>query len=94
LAGPKREAAINSLAITGDGKTLASAGADGRLRLWDLHSEKELFTLDEFKGCIDSVAFSPDGKTLAAAVWDQKGSKVYGWSINELGFALAESLRK
>jgi dipeptidyl aminopeptidase/acylaminoacyl peptidase len=63
---------FSAIAFAPDGKTFASAGGDGVVRLWDTAAGKELRRLplkdhpQEFSTC-ESVAFSPDGKTLAAS---------------------------
>src|SRR5262249_50494374 len=49
-----------------DGKTLASGGRDGAIRLWDVATWKECVSVQQSIDCrIDDMAFSPDGKTLA-----------------------------
>lgn len=65
------------LAISADGKRLATSGRNGLIQLWDLQSRKELLTLTGHGGNINSVVFSPDGSRLASAsgdgtakVWD------------------------
>jgi len=61
---------VRSLALTGDGKTLASgSGLEGRgeLKLWDVTTGKEKFPLKVDPRVAYSVALSPDGKTLAFA---------------------------
>jgi WD40 repeat protein len=62
LAGHK--AGVCCLAVSGDGKTLASRGLDRTIRLWDLDAGKELrhFELQEPRQ--GEVAFSADGKWL------------------------------
>src|SRR5262245_28677394 len=55
---------IRAVAISPDGSTLASAGGSvpepsAELRLWDLATGKERFSLIGHTGCIESVAFSP-----------------------------------
>ena len=61
---------INALAFSADGRTLATAGVDRCIRLWDLATAKELAST---KGdlWLKSVAFSPDGRWLAYAGADE-----------------------
>ena len=61
----RRNSAVDSVAFSPDGKTLATGNSDDTVHLWDVaHSPADQRALTA-TGPVDSVAFSPDGKTLA-----------------------------
>jgi WD40 repeat protein len=75
-------AVVSSVALTPDGKTLASGSYDTTIKLWDLTSGNETATLRGHTAGVYSVAFAPDGKTLAsgsqddtARLWDPASGK-------------------
>jgi hypothetical protein len=80
---PRQPHAIQCLAVSPDGKWLASGGGaankplPGDLRLWDLQARTLAATLAGHRRQVLALAFAPDGRTLAATdraadvkVWD------------------------
>lgn len=63
--------AVLSIAVSPDGKTLASASSDQTIRLWDLATGQAGHLLEGHTAYVYSVAFSPSGKILASGSWDQ-----------------------
>ena len=57
---------VRAIAISPDGRILASGGADNSIRIWDLATSELLGTLNKNDDEILSLTFSPDGKILAS----------------------------
>jgi WD40 repeat protein/serine/threonine protein kinase len=85
LLGHRPGQAINSVALSADGQTLATSCQDRTIRLWNMATGQELFILAEFPEQMmpGALTFSPDGKTLAAAVHFGEESLIYLWPSEE-----------
>ncbi len=80
-----QQGATMALAVSPDGKWVASGGHDFMLRLWETASGKEIRQFEGHTGSVLGVAFSPDGKLLASAsldktvrLWDMATGKPAG----------------
>ncbi|MFL5327460.1 MAG: WD40 repeat domain-containing serine/threonine protein kinase [Gemmataceae bacterium] len=69
---------VYAVAVTSDGATIASAGSDKMIKLWDAASGRQRLPLPEQAGPIYCLAFSPDNLMLASAGWD---STVRLWNV-------------
>ena len=70
---------VFDLAVSKDGKMLATAGGDKLVKLWDLETHKEIAKLEGHVAQVLSLAFNADGTQLASGgadfqlkVWDVK----------------------
>jgi WD40 repeat protein len=72
---------VLALALSADGRVLATAADDRTLLLRDLESGRMTRKIDRDVGVVSGLAFSPDGKRLASAsgslarLWDLEGGK-------------------
>ena len=63
--------AINTVALSPDGRQALTGGQDNMLRLWDLPTGLLLRTFDTGANRINAAAFSPDGKQLLSGGADK-----------------------
>ncbi|HKI36604.1 MAG TPA: sigma-70 family RNA polymerase sigma factor [Gemmataceae bacterium] len=61
---------MGQIAFAPGGKTLASAGYENVVRLWDVAGGKQTAEFSGHTALVLAVAFAPDGKTLASGSYD------------------------
>lgn len=76
---------VHHLALSPDGRTLASASKDRTVRLWNVDTGKVLHTLESHNAQVNLVALSPDGTMVASCSrdktvkwWDVTSGKLLG----------------
>jgi len=78
-----------TVALSANGKLLASGSGDGTVEIWKLDYGTLLFTLTGHKSGIESLAFSPDGTVLASGSGGYGGADTMNdytirlWSITD-----------
>ncbi|MEL6159428.1 MAG: caspase family protein [Cyanobacteria bacterium J06627_32] len=65
------QAAVTDVSYRPDGQQMATASADGSVRLWDVATQQALFEL-RHEAAVTAVSFSPDGRQVATASVDGK----------------------
>ena len=74
---------VTSVAMSPDGKKVASSSLDGTARLWDAATGKELLIFRGHTDAVWSVAFSPDGSRLMTSALD-KTAKIWDTASGRL----------
>jgi len=62
--------AVMDVAVSPDGKLVATGSLDGTAKLWDLATGRNQLTLFGHEGPVNTVAFSPDGRFVATVSGD------------------------
>lgn len=70
---------VLSLALTPDGRTVATHGKDGTVRIWDLPEGRLRHTFTAHSSG-EVAAFSPDGRTLALTAADDTAVAISLWN--------------
>jgi WD40 repeat protein len=77
LLGGYEGRVVHHLVVSPDGHTMASGGADGTVRLWELATGSPRAVFEGHRGPVFAIAFSADGKRLisgsadtTALIWD------------------------
>ena len=71
IAETLQPAAVYTVAVSPDDETLATAGNDKVVRLWNARTLTPKLQLEGHAGQINGVAFNHDGKRLASVGWDK-----------------------
>jgi WD40 repeat protein/serine/threonine protein kinase/class 3 adenylate cyclase len=71
---------ILAAAFSPAGGTLATGGGDERVVLWDVRTQKTLWTNRSDFIAVTSVAFTPDGQTLFTSGYDQT---IRSWKVED-----------
>jgi WD40 repeat protein len=71
---------VQSIAFSPDGKLVATGSQDNTIKIWDVDSGKELYTLRGHSCSVTSVAFSPDGQILVSGGNDKT---VKAWKVSD-----------
>ena len=79
----RHDGRITAVAFSVDGAWLASAAADGALKVWDIDSGALIQRLTGHSGTVRDIAFDPQGRWIASAsddesiiLWDAAGGQL------------------
>ena len=78
--------AIQSVAVSKDGRVIAAAYYSATLILWNTQTGQQIWTSEAHQTRTDGLAFSPDGQLLASVGWDER-LKLHRVESGELVYA-------
>ncbi len=78
-----------SVALSPDGRTLASGSSDHTVKVWDLQTGELRYTLSGHSDPVNAIAISPSGQTAASGGEDQT-IKLWDLQTGELRRTLSE----
>ncbi|WP_333939154.1 caspase family protein [Bradyrhizobium sp. CCBAU 11386] len=78
-------ASVRAIAVSPNGREIATAGDDGVIRLWDASSFRQSRVLRGHAGAVYALDYWTDGTQLASAGWD---GKVKVWDLRSDGQSL------
>ncbi|MCC7375737.1 MAG: protein kinase [Verrucomicrobiales bacterium] len=86
---PRQSRSVPGVGFSPDGKHLATACMDQRLRVWDLATSTLVWESSPLAAGVESVAYSPDGRFLASTTWSVQSVWIWdartGERVMELG---------
>jgi serine/threonine protein kinase len=71
------QSSIEGLAVSADGRFIATIGNDSIARVWATDDQREVATLIGHKGCVFAVAFSPNGEYMVTGGHDDHSVRVW-----------------
>jgi WD40 repeat protein len=63
---------VVSIAFSPDGRQIVSGSQDRTIKLWDIATGQEIWTISEHKDRVSVVAFSPDGNQILSGGYDDR----------------------
>ncbi|WP_395298044.1 helix-turn-helix domain-containing protein [Kitasatospora hibisci] len=76
---------VNGLAISPDGRLVATGDSQGQVALWDAHTTARVAELQghDVGAPVQDVRFSPDGSLLAVTVTRKEGLRILLWRVGD-----------
>ena len=71
-----------TIALSGDGRFLASTGDDGTVKIWSMTAGEQIAHAGGNKHCIGSLAIGPDSRTIAAGTVN---GYIVLWHLDRVG---------